>query len=389
MAAKISGSLLYPLQSFLGAELAWLGLMATRRSSKLVWAVVVVTSLGLAACSSSAAQMIQVPDKNRELMLAENHFLIDINDLSPTDLGEGENLRVVTTTNIVGDVVANIGGEAIELTTLIPLGADPHTYESTPGDYQVMVNAHVIFINGVGLEEFMYPTLKQVAVDVPIVSLSEGIELSLFGGGEKSDPPEGEGSDEGEDHDHSEGEARFQAHVGADPHIWFDPHNVIVWAENAAHAMSALDPANADLYETNAHVYEGKLKELDAWIQEQVTQVAPEDRKLVTDHLALSYFGRRYGFETVGAVIPAYSMAAQPSAQEIAELVDTIGELEVKAVFVGTTVNPRLAERVAEDTGVELVRLYIGSRSEPDGPAGTYIALIQYDVNKIVQALSE
>ena len=196
-------------------------------------------------------------------------------------------------------------------------------------------------------------------------------------------------SEEGEEDDHSEGEAHYQAQAGADPHVWFDAFNVIVWAENAAHAMSALDPANADLYETNAHVYEGKLKELDDWIQEQVAQVTPGDRKLVTDHLALSYFGRRYGFEMVGAVIPAYSMAAQPSAQEIAELVDTIGALEVKAVFVGMTANPRLAERVAEDTGVELVRLYIGSLSEPDGPAGTYIALMQYDVSEIVQALLE
>ena len=363
--------------------------MAIRKSSKLVWVIAVVAASVLAACSSFPSQMIKAPDKFGEFVLAENNVLIDIYDLSPTDLGEGESLRVAATTNIVADVVANIGGEAIELTTLIPLGADPHTYEPTPGDYQVMVNAHVIFLNGVGLEEFMYQTLKQVAVDVPIVSLSEGIELGLFGGGEKSDHQEGGGSDEWEDHDRGEGEAYYQTQAGVDPHVWFDAYNVIVWAENAAQTMSALDPANTDLYEANAFEYVAMLKELDAWIQGQVARVVPENRKLVTDHLALSYFGRRYGFEMVGAVIPAYSMAAQPSAQEIAELVDTIGELEVKAVFVGTTVNPRLAERVAEDTGVELVRLYIGSLSEPDGPAGTYIALMQYDVSAIVRALLE
>ncbi|MCK4961404.1 MAG: zinc ABC transporter substrate-binding protein [Anaerolineales bacterium] len=363
--------------------------MAIRKSSKLVWVIAVVASLVLAACSSFPSQTIKAPDKFGEFVLAENNVLIDIYDLSPTDLGEGESLRVAATTNIVADVVANIGGEAIELTTLIPLGADPHTYEPTPGDYQVMVNAHVIFLNGVGLEEFMYQTLKQVAVDVPIVSLSEGIELGLFGGGEKSDHQEGGGSDEWEDHDRGEGEAYYQTQAGVDPHVWFDAYNVIVWAENAAQTMSALDPANTDLYEANAFEYVAMLKELDAWIQGQVARVVPENRKLVTDHLALSYFGRRYGFEMVGAVIPAYSMAAQPSAQEIAELVDTIGEQEVKAVFVGTTVNPRLAERIAEDTGVELVRLYIGSLSEPDGPAGTYITLMQYDVNEIVQALLE
>ncbi len=351
--------------------------MAIRKSSKLVWIVAVVASLVLAACSSFPSQMIKAPDKFGEFVQAENSFLIDIYDLSPTDLGEGESLRVVATTNIVADVVANIGGDAIELIGLIPLGADPHTYEPTPGDYQTMINVHVIFLNGVGLEEFMYQTLKQVAVDVPIVSLSEGIELSLFGGGR----------DEGEDHEHDEGETHYQVQGGVDPHVWFDAFNVIVWAENAAHVLGALDPANADLYETNAHEYVEKLKELDAWIQVQVARVAPEDRMLVTDHLAFSYFGRRYGFEMVGAVIPAYSMAAQPSAQEIAKLVDTIRELGAKAIFVGTTANPRLAERVAEDTGVELVPLYIGSLSEPDGPAGTYLALMQYDVNEIVQAL--
>jgi len=361
--------------------------MTVRRYSKLVQAVAVMSSLVLAACSSSAFQVIKAPARQSELVRTEKSFLIDIYDLSPTDLGEGESLRVVATTNIVADVVANIGGDAIELAGLIPLGADPHTYEPTPGDYQTTINAHVIFLNGVGLEEFMYQTLKQVAVDVPVVSLSEGIELSLFSGGENNDHQQGGGCDDGEDHEHDEGETHYQVQGGVDPHVWFDAFNVIVWAENAAHALGALDPANADLYETNAHEYVEKLKELDAWIQVQVARVAPEDRMLVTDHLAFGYFVHRYGLEMVGAVIPAYSMAAQPSAQEIAKLVDTIRELGAKAIFVGTTANPRLAERVAEDAGVELVPLYIGSLSDPDGPAGTYLALMQYDVNEIVQAL--
>jgi len=126
---------------------------------------------------------------------------------------------------------------------------------------------------------------------------------------------------------------------------------------------------------------------MDAGIRQQVAQIPPENRKLVTDHQVFGYFAERDGFEQIGAIIPGYSTAAQPTAQEAAAIEDAIRGLGVKAVFVGKTVNPTLAQRVAEDTGIRLVGLYHGSLSEPGGEAGTYLDYLRYNVTQMVNAL--
>ncbi len=284
--------------------------------------------------------------------------------LSPAPLGAGEPLRVVATTTIVGDVVARVGGDAIQLTVLLPPGADPHTYEPTPADLTAVAQAHVLFVNGLGLEGFLERTLRN-AGDVPVVPVSAGIRPRLL---------EEQGKEE---HD---GEA--------DPHVWLDVRNVLVWVENIRQALSALDPGHADFYAANAAAYRQELEALDAWILEQVARVPPQNRKLVTNHPAFGYFADRYGFEQVAAVYPI-GPGAEPSAREIAELEETIRRFGVPAVFAETTVNPQLAEQVARDTGVRLVTLYTGSLSGPGGGAETYVAMMQYNVRAIVEALSE
>jgi ABC-type Zn uptake system ZnuABC Zn-binding protein ZnuA len=339
--------------------------------------ILAVCTFTLAACSNAASTQTLLEEQGQEHEFAYGEeFLTAPSDLSPVGLGEGEKLRVIATTNIVADVVGIIGGDVIELTALIPLGADPHTYQPTPGDYRAMADAHVIFISGLGLEESMHGTLEQVAEEVPIVSLSVGIELRQVMVDENHKPEsEGEAS-----------EPEMDLHLeGVDPHVWFDPFNIMIWAENAAQALSAMDPTNAGLYDGNSLEYTETLQDLHAWIEGEVAQLPEGNRKLVTDHLTFGYFAQRYGFEMIGAVIPAYSTAAEPSARELASLEDVILALDVKALFVGITVNPKLAERVAEDTGVVLVPLYSGSLDELE--VGTYLEFMTYNVNAIVEAL--
>ncbi len=288
--------------------------------------------------------------------------------LSPASLGAGDRLRVVATTTIVGDVVARVGGDAIQLTVLLPPGADPHTYEPTPADLTAVAQAHVLFINGLGLEGFLERTLRNVG-NVPVVPVSAGIRPRLP-----------------EEHREEQGE---EGHDGeADPHVWLDVRNVLVWVENIRQALSALDPDHADFYATNAAAYRQELEALDAWILEQVARVPPQNRKLVTNHPAFGYFADRYGFEQVAAVYPI-SPGAEPSAREIAELEEAIRRFGVPAVFAETTVNPKLAEQVARDTGVRLVTLYTGSLGPPGSGAETYVAMMRYNVRAIVEALSE
>jgi len=295
--------------------------------------------------------------------------------LAPVSLSQGEKLRVVATTSIVADIVKNIGGDLIELTVLMPPGTDPHTFEPTPQDAVAVADAHVVFINGAGLEVFLDDLLESAGGGATIVPVSYGIELRRL-----------EESHAG-GHEEAEAAGRDERHGQFDPHTWFDPNNVITWTDNVEQTLSTLDPDNAKTYQANANAYQAKLEELDAWIREQTGQLSEQSRKLVTDHASLGYFAQAYGFEQIGAVFPGFSTMAAPSAQDLAALEDTIREYDVKAVFVGLTINPDLAERVAADTGTHLEFLYTGSLSEPGGPADNYLALMRYDVTVIIDGL--
>ncbi len=280
--------------------------------------------------------------------------------------GEGK-LRVVATTTIVGDIVHQIGGEAIALTVLLPPGADPHAFEATPQDMARVAEADLLFANGAGLETFLDPLLENAGGQAELVDLSQNVPLRAFREKIAEGTPEAE--------------------APPDPHVWTDPNNVLLWTETIEAALADADPAHADLYQQNAERYRQALRELDLWIQGEVAQVPQERRKLVTDHLFLGYFADRYGFEQIGAIIPGYTTVSSPSAQELAALEEAIRRYGVPAVFVGTTVNPALAEQVAKDTGVRLVSIYTGSLTGPDGDAPTYLDYMHYDVQAIVEAL--
>lgn len=316
----------------------------------------------LTACQDSSQSPTLAPASQSK----EGGQVKAMSELSAVSLSEGEKLRVIATTNIVADVVANVGGDRIELTGLLPAGADPHTYQPTPQDLLAAADAHAIFINGVGLEAFLNEMLQNAGSDAPVIPVSQGVKLLEFNLGQNNDE-----------------------HQTADPHTWFDPNNVIVWVRNIEQALSRLDPAHAKAYEAHAEAYIEKLQALDMWIREQVAQIPEENRKIVTDHRVFAYFADAYGFEVVGAVIEASSMAAEPSAQELAVLENKIRQHDVPAAFVGRTANPKLAERVAEDTGIKLVALYTGSLSEAGGEADSYIEFMQHNVSTIVKALGE
>lgn len=288
---------------------------------------------------------------------------------------QGGKLQVVATTTILGDVVRQVGGEAIELKVLLPSGSDPHTFEPAPKDIAAISNADLVVINGAGLEESLERLIESAsegAGEPKVVTASDGIELRTL---EDSHPEE----DQEEEEDHS----------AFDPHVWFDPLNVLVWVDNIEQALSEADPANLAAYQAAAEAYRAELLELNEWIQTQVAQIPPENRKLVTDHQNFGYFADRYGFVQVGAVVPGFSTASAPSAQELAALQENIRSLGARAIFVGTTVNPAISEQVARDTGVQLIPLYTDSLTEPGGEAGSYLELMRFDVEAIVAALKE
>lgn len=275
-------------------------------------------------------------------------------------------LQVVASTQILGDVVRQIGADHVEVTVIIPPDTDPHAYEPVPQDASRLAEADLIFVNGLGLEEALQSLLD--ANSDRLVPASDGITTL-----ESSESHEEEAAPEDEH--------------AADPHIWMNPKNVNIWAANIAAALANADPAHAADYAANAESYQAQLDELDAWAVDQIAHI-PEDRRiLVTDHESLAYFADHYGFHVVGAIVPSSSTLGETSAGALAALEDTIRQVGVRAIFVGASANPQLADQIAADTGAQVVLIYSESLTEAGGNAPTYLDLIRFDVEAIVRAL--
>jgi ABC-type Zn uptake system ZnuABC Zn-binding protein ZnuA len=354
-------------------------------TQRIIQIVALATVVGLlAGCATppsaqTAVSAIDAPKPEAANDHEEEH--VDTLDvlpvLSAAALDEGETLRVVATTNIVGDVVREVGGNAIELVQLLPIGADPHSYQARPSDLRELNGAHVIFVNGLHLEEALQSVLDTVDSGAPIVSVNSGVPTIEFD------------ADHTHDQDAADEAASDHHHEGADPHTWMDVHNVEIWVDNVAATLAALDPANAGQYAANADAYRAQLAELQAEIVAAVATIPPEKRKLVTDHSNLAYLANAYGFTVTGTVIPSLSTLASPSAQQLAALQQQIEQENIEAIFVGTTVNPKVAEQIAVDTGAAIVPIYTGSLSDAQGPAATYLAMMRYNIDQIVRALAE
>ena len=303
------------------------------------WIGVVMALVVLAGCATSAATPTPTASGSTGGATAT------VPALTPVDLGGGK-LRVVATTNLIGDVVQQVGGDRIDLTTLMAPGVDPHGYQLTPGDRRSLDDAHVIFINGLGLEESVLPVLSKLDGSAPVISVNTDVATITF-----IDPTH-QAADQG----------------GVDPHTWFSVPAVMTWTDTISATLSALDPANADAYAAAAKSYRDQLSALDAEIRDQIATIPADRRKLVTDHDSLGYFAHEYGFTLVGTILPSLSTQAAPSAQDIVNLENQIKAEGVPAVFVGTTVNPALADRIATDLGVQVVTIYTGSLSDAERP---------------------
>ena len=291
-------------------------------------------------------------------------FLVSCSSQTVPSANDGK-LQVVATTSIVADVVRQVGGDLLDVQILLPEGSDPHSFDPSPQDIAMVADADIIFSNGAGLEAFITHLLESAGAEERVVEVSEGIKLLS----------------------HPEADGEHQAENEGDPHTWTDPNNVVIWVRNIESALCESDSSNKEKYAENAMAYISELEEIDAWIREEIAKIPVGNRKIVTDHRLLGYYVEEYGLEQVGAIVDGYSSLSEPSAQELAEIEDAISNLGVRAIFVGNTVNPNLAERIAEDTGVELVYFYTGSLSATNGEAGNYLDYLRYNTRAFVDAL--
>lgn len=295
---------------------------------------------------------------------------------------DGRPLRVVATTSIIGDVVSRVGGEAIELTTLMGPAQDPHSYQPAAADLTAVANADVIFVNGWNLEEGLLDDLSNIAENALLVPVSAGIEPLAFGEGAHADEHEDEAHEEEGEHHHS----------GADPHTWLSVHNVMKWVENAEASLSALDPSNATQYSANAAAFMAELESLDDYARTQLATIPEERRVLVTNHEAFAYFADEYGFEVLGTVIPGASTLAEPTASDLAALIQAMQTEGVCAIFTETTVSDRLAQTVADELNecedVRIGKLFTGALGATGSGADSYVGMFRANVDTIVSALT-
>jgi ABC-type Zn uptake system ZnuABC Zn-binding protein ZnuA len=285
---------------------------------------------------------------------------------------------VVAVESFLADIARNVAGETLEIDSLIPLGTDPHGFQLTPADAARVAGCNLFIVNGAGLESFLDNILDSIAREVHVIEASAGLPSRT--------PLEGEEVHQSETGS-AEGDGRHH-HEDGDPHFWLDPTLTVKYVENIRDGLSSADPANASAYAANAAAYIESLGELDTWIAQQVAQIPPTRRLLVTNHESLGYFADRYGFTVVGTIMPSVSTNAAPSAQQLARLVATIRETGVPAVFLETGSDPRLAEQLASETGIKVITtLYTHSLTTADGPAPTYIDMMKANTLGIVGAL--
>ena len=296
-------------------------------------------------------------------------------------------LMVMASTSIVADVVRQVGGELVQVETIVPIGADGHSYEPSPQDLARVSTAQIIFTVGAGYEEFLDRLIASSGTKAEVVALSESLTLRTFSEEEAGGHMHGdEHSDEhGDKHSDEHGDEHGAGTI--DPHTWMDPNNVKAWVEVIYAALSRLDPANADTYAARAATYQSQLDELDRWIAEQFAAIPAERRLIVSDHIVFGYMADRYGLRQLGSIIPGVSTSASPSAQELAALQDMIADHGVPAIFVGDIANQQLAEQIARDMGVRIFTVLTESLTDADGPGATYIDYMRFNVQTIVDGL--
>ncbi|MFO7684395.1 MAG: zinc ABC transporter substrate-binding protein [Chloroflexota bacterium] len=349
------------------------------------WLLVVLSLMGsllLAGCGQTTAPeetavtQIQADDHADDHDYDAEADMLLLPALEAVELA-GAPLKVIATTSMIGDVAAQVGGEAIDLTTLMSAGQDPHSYQPGARELTAVANADVILVNGWDLEEALVHDLEQIGGNTPLIALSANIAPLTLGADEHDEEDEAH-EEEGDDHGHS----------GADPHVWFSIENVVQWTRNVAQILSDLDPANAETYASNAAAYQAELAELAAYAEAQLSQIPEERRFLVTNHDAFGYLARDYGFTVLGTVIPGMSTLAEPSARDLAGLIEVMQEHGVCSIFTETTVSDALAQTVVGELShcdeVRVVKLYTGAVGPAGSGADSYIGMFRTNVDAIV-----
>ena len=334
-------------------------------------------------------------------------------------------LSVVATTTQLTDFVAQVGGDDVAVTGLLPAGGSAHHFDPSPADLLALGEADVLVVNGAGLETFVDDAIEASGFDGEVITASDGIDLdearAITREGGEAGEGEHDDTEAGHDHEHAEGEhdhteageaehdhaeaghehehgetghdhaeaEHDHDHGDLNPHLWTAPRYAEGMVAEIAAGLARVDPARADAYAERGDAYAATLEELDAWVAAQFERVPESERVLVSGHDSLRYYLHDYGIAFAGSILPSFEDNAEPSAAEIDALVGAIRERGVRAVFVESSMSPKLARTIAREAGVEVVdaeTLYADSLGAPGSGADTYVAATVHNTEVILAA---
>jgi zinc/manganese transport system substrate-binding protein len=299
-------------------------------------------------------------------MLARRHLLLfagSIGLLIETPALAQDRMNVVATFSILGDLVKNVGGDRVEVSTLVGPNGDVHVYLPTPGDARELAAAKVVFVNGLGLEGWLTRLISASGTEASIVIASKGIKPRKM-------------KDQ-----HDTGDV-------SDPHAWQSVANAKIYVANIRDNLIALDPAGKAIYDANAAAYLSKLDELEKQVEAAIAKIPADRRKIITTHDAFGYFSDAYGMTFIAP--EGVSTDVEPSAKDLAKIIAQIKMQKIPAVFMENITDPRLTKEIARETGATIGgTLYSDALSEPSGPAGTYIDMMRHNVSEFSKALTD
>ena len=273
-----------------------------------------------------------------------------------------EKLPVVASFSILGDIVANVGGDRVAVKSLVGPNGDAHVYSPSPADAKTLADAKVVFTNGLGFEGWIGRLIKSSNTKAPNVVAAKGVKLRKLA------------------------DAHGHGHGDGDPHAWQSVPNVKIYVANVRDGLIAADPAGKAAYEANAAAYLAKLDALDREVREAIAKIPADRRKIITTHDAFGYFHDAYGVDFIAP--QGVSTESEASARDVARIIQQIRKQKIPAVFLENVSDPRLLKRVSDETGAKIGgTLYSDALTDEKGDAPTYIDLIRHNIRTLSAAL--
>jgi zinc/manganese transport system substrate-binding protein len=272
-------------------------------------------------------------------------------------------LKVVASFSILADLASTVGGDDVDVTSLVGVGGDAHVFQPSPRDAQKLGQADVIIVNGLGFEGWIDRLIKVSGTSAHVIIASEQIVPRRRGAGEVD--------------------------AGAlDPHAWQSVANAKLYVAAITHGLSFVDPQHAPVYQRRSEVFQARLDQLDRDVRAAMAALAPERRRIISTHDAFGYFGAAYGLTLIP--LQGVSTEAEPSARDMAHIIAQIKAEKVPAVFLENISDPRLMRQIAQASGAHIgATLYTDSLSGPEGPAGNYEAMMRSNIKALTQSLSQ